>query len=327
MKVIVPFSGGKDSQACLLYAIEKYGLKNVTAAFCDTSWENEITYRHIEYVLKRLKVENVVLTSEKYGGMIDLAIKKKRFPSTKSRFCTTELKVIPMINYILSLKDHLLIVQGIRSDESKTRSAMANNCRFFKYYFEPYETNSAIVAKLSGKMALSLVLKTKLDKAALRLSQGKEDKKYHTYRKKDVLAWCEMYSDEVVRPFFNATAEEVIDFSLYRGLDINPLYYNGFSRIGCFPCIMCTQKEIDLIVKNHPETVFKVKEAEALTGHTFFPPGKIPKRYNSKQTSKGKGYATFDDVIKYRNDKNATGDLFDNEADSKACFSVYSICE
>lgn len=327
MKILVPFSGGKDSQATLIYACEKYGVDKVTALFCDTKWEHEITYEHIDYVIKELKVPFINLLSKKYNGMVDLAVKKKRFPATKSKFCTTELKVIPMIDYVLDQKEHLLILQGIRADESESRSKMDTQCRFFKYYFEPYQTNTMIVESLSKKQNLSLVLQKKLDKAMARLALGKEDKKYHTYRKKEVFEWCKDYADDIFRPFFNATADEVLSYSLNRDINVNPLYFKGFSRVGCFPCIMCTQNEIDLIIKNHPETIDKIQNAETLANSTFFPPDKVPPRYRSMITEKGKKYPTLNDIVRYRNDKNATGDLFEFDEEMNGCKSVYSICE
>jgi 3'-phosphoadenosine 5'-phosphosulfate sulfotransferase (PAPS reductase)/FAD synthetase len=327
MKILVPFSGGKDSQATLIYACEKYGVEKVTALFCDTKWEHEITYKHIDYVIEKLGVTYINLISKKYNGMVDLAIKKKRFPATKSKFCTTELKVIPMIDYVLDQKEHLLILQGIRADESESRSKMDVQCRFFKYYFEPYQTNTMIVENLSKKPKLSLVLRKKLDKAIARLAIGKDDKKFHTYRKKEVFEWCKIYADDIYRPFFNATADEVLSYSLNREINVNPLYFKGFSRVGCFPCIMCTQKEIDLIIKTHPDTITKIQDAENLANSTFFPPDKVPKRYKSMITEKGKKYPTLNDVVRYRNDKNATGDLFEFDEEMNGCKSVYSICE
>lgn len=327
MKILVPFSGGKDSQATLIYACEKYGVEKVTALFCDTKWEHEITYKHIDYVIEKLGVTYINLVSKKYNGMVDLAIKKKRFPATKSKFCTTELKVIPMIDYVLDQKEHLLILQGIRADESESRSKMDTQCRFFKYYFEPYQTNTMIVESLSKKTKLSLVLQRKLDKALARLAIGKEDKKFHTYRKKEVFEWCKIYADDIYRPFFNATAEEVLSYSLNREINVNPLYFKGFSRVGCFPCIMCTQNEIDLIIKNYPETIDKIQDAEIIAKSTFFPPDKVPPRYKSMITAKGKKYPTLNDVVRYRNDKNATGDLFEFDEEMNGCKSVYSICE
>lgn len=47
MKIIVSFSGGKDSQACLIQAANKYGADKIEAVFCDTGWEHPDTYQHI----------------------------------------------------------------------------------------------------------------------------------------------------------------------------------------------------------------------------------------------------------------------------------------
>ncbi len=54
MKVVVLWSGGKDSQACLIHSVKKYGQKNVLAVFCDTGWEHEITVSHVEDVCRHM---------------------------------------------------------------------------------------------------------------------------------------------------------------------------------------------------------------------------------------------------------------------------------
>lgn len=38
MRILVSFSGGKDSQAALIHTVEKYGSDKVEAVFCDTGW-------------------------------------------------------------------------------------------------------------------------------------------------------------------------------------------------------------------------------------------------------------------------------------------------
>lgn len=43
MKIIVTFSGGKDSLAALLW-VRNNMTTNFIAVFCDTGWESEITY-------------------------------------------------------------------------------------------------------------------------------------------------------------------------------------------------------------------------------------------------------------------------------------------
>lgn len=51
MIVLAPTSGGKDSQAALLWAIDKFGLKS-DSLFCDVKWEADETYEHIDYIFK-----------------------------------------------------------------------------------------------------------------------------------------------------------------------------------------------------------------------------------------------------------------------------------
>lgn len=100
MRVILTCSGGKDSVAALLW-MRNNGYKKFDVVFCDTGWESPITYDYLEYLQKELDFKLIVLKSKKYDGLIDLAEKKSRFPSSQRRFCTSELKSIPMIDYIL----------------------------------------------------------------------------------------------------------------------------------------------------------------------------------------------------------------------------------
>ena len=60
---------------------------------------------------------------------------------------------------------------------------------------------------------------------------------------------------------FNSTAEEVIYYALDRNIKINPLYFYGCSRVGCFPCINANHGEMQVIVNNFPDTIKKIKEA------------------------------------------------------------------
>ena len=56
MKILVSFSGGKDSQACLIKAVNDYGKDKVTAVFSDTGWEHSVTYGHM-YSSSRMTVD------------------------------------------------------------------------------------------------------------------------------------------------------------------------------------------------------------------------------------------------------------------------------
>lgn len=328
MKIVVQFSSGKDSQAALLWAKNKFGIKNIIAEMSDTVWENEVSYKHAKEVCEDLGIPLIFLKSKKYNGMVDLAVQKKRFPSTKARFCTEELKVKPFIDWVLEQKDNLLIIQGIRNDESDARAEMKKDCRFFKYYFEPYQTNTMIVEKFNTIKNPSLVQRKKYEKAKQRLELGKEDEKFHTYRKKEVLEWCKKYDDSILRPVIEWNETQVIDYILENGQKPNPLYYQGSKRVGCFPCIMVNKQELKSMIEFSPEWIDEVREAEKLANSTFFPPNYIPKRFCSKRDKNGKKFPTVDDVVNYV--KEFSGDIFEENEEyqeSRKCVSFYKICE
>lgn len=292
MKILVAYSGGKDSQACLIWSIKKYGLQNIEAVFCDTGWEHPTTYDHINETCKDLNVKLVIVKSKKYNGMLDLAEKKKRFPSSQARFCTSELKSIPFIDYVLEQTDHLIIIQGIRKQESFSRSKMLKQCRFFKYYFEPYN------------------------------DKGKK----HTYRKKDIITWLKKYSDDILRPVIDWTGIEVMNYIIENGMKPNSLYYEGFKRVGCFPCIMSGHKEVYEIIKRYPEQFENILKEEKRIGSSFFKIDFVPDYAKSGICPRtGKKYAKGEDVKKYLENKNRTMDLFKDE--SISCSSYYHLCE
>lgn len=239
VKIIVSFSGGKDSQACLIWATNKYGNDNIEAVFCDTGWEHPITYKHIHDVCELMGIKLTILKSK--FDFVSLAEHKKRFPSVKARFCTEELKIKPMIDHILSLNESCIIIQGIRAKESKSRSMMQEECMYFKGYFIPREN-------------------------------GKKD----TYRKKEIIEWCKRYDASIMRPIFKWTAQQVIDYILENEYSPNPLYSMGLTRVGCYPCIMCRHYEVIQLLKDKP-MLDRLIEAENKVGSSFFSPGYIPK--------------------------------------------------
>lgn len=133
MKAIVMWSGGKDSQACLIHSAKKYGSNNIKAIFCDTGWEHEITLNHVKDVCKRMDIELVVLKPERQFE--ELCIHKHIFPNAMRRFCTAELKIKPFIDWLLLQDDSFIIIQGIRASESAKRATYETQCDYFKEYY------------------------------------------------------------------------------------------------------------------------------------------------------------------------------------------------
>lgn len=291
MKVIVTFSGGKDSLAALLWTREHI-TRNFTTVFCDTGWEHPLTYDYIRRTADKLHLDLVTLRSKKYAGMVDLARQKKRWPSSYARFCTEELKTKPMIDYVLDeVKDSVLIVQGIRAAESPARAKMQAQCTYFKYYFEPYGYDKA----------------------------GRPKK--HSYRGREVRAFRAQYADDLLRPVFDWSAQQVIDSIFAAGLEPNPLYKMGYKRVGCWPCVMASQRDILNIARQAPDRIAEIAAIERELGSSFFS-SKIPVH----AIQSGKTYPLIDDVVRYVQWQNATGSLFDDDT-ATSCMSYYGLCE
>lgn len=123
MRNVICFSGGKDSTALILWAREN--LEEFEAVFCDTGWEHPLTYLYVNEINSTLLDGRLrVLRSSLYDGMRELVQLRKRIPSMKARFCTDELKVQPMIDWLKTVNDEVIVYQGIRADESQARAKM-----------------------------------------------------------------------------------------------------------------------------------------------------------------------------------------------------------
>ena len=122
---ILSFSGGKDSTATLIYLIKERKLK-LHVVFCDTFNESPETYRYVDYIsglLEEWGHPPIIKLAGEYS-FYSLAAKKQRFPSTKARFCTGMLKIVPKMRWIQDqeFKTDPIVVLGIRKDESHARS-------------------------------------------------------------------------------------------------------------------------------------------------------------------------------------------------------------
>lgn len=154
---VISMSGGKDSTAMALLARER-GVPNIKYVFADTGHEHATTYEYIKYLEGILgpivtvrgdftaRIEHkreVVNTKWRNDGVseekiaralavlvptgnpfLDLCLWKGRFPSTRRRFCSEELKHHPIDEYmdvLLSEFDSVISWQGVRRDESAQR--------------------------------------------------------------------------------------------------------------------------------------------------------------------------------------------------------------
>lgn len=326
---IISVSGGKDSTALLLLAIERE-TPNMVAVFADTGHEHQQTYDYVQYLndhvfpirtirasfaeqiaRKRVYVEQkwpLLMAAEMIGDdrrftddaiadkvrralavltpsgnpFLDLCLWKGRFPSTRARFCSEELKRNPIINQVqnplLDAGDDVISWQGVRADESLARRDLPENeCK---------------VVNANG---------------------------------------AELWN---FRPIIKWNVEEVFAMHRKHNVKPNPLYSQGMSRVGCMPCIHARKDELLLLGQRFPQEVARVVEWERLVSasskrdmSTFFSADKTP---GAHQTDFSLEMPGIERVIEWaqtgRGGKNL--DLFRTlEEDGPLCTSVYGLCE
>ncbi len=117
---IVMFSGGKDS-SCLVHKMLNEG-ERIKVVFCNTGWELPETLKYIDEFNKLyLDGELTTLKNEKYDGMKDLIYKKNYMPTVHQRFCTEELKINPLKEYVKKFRYPFELFNGVRAEESLSR--------------------------------------------------------------------------------------------------------------------------------------------------------------------------------------------------------------
>lgn len=127
IKVLVPVSGGKDSQACLRLALESFEKNEIMGLFCDTHFEHPFTYKHIEWMREFYGVAIETISS---GNVPDKVLRHKRFPGGGARFCTEELKIVPSKNFYRELakkQGGFEVWLGMRANESNERKKRYEN--------------------------------------------------------------------------------------------------------------------------------------------------------------------------------------------------------
>lgn len=123
IKILVPVSGGKDSQAALKLALQTYRPDEVRGLFCDTKFEHPLTYAHIEKL--RTLYGEVQIDTVCGGSVMEKSIKYGRFPGGGARHCTDELKIRETRIYCKALAEQqggFEVWYGMRTKESAERA-------------------------------------------------------------------------------------------------------------------------------------------------------------------------------------------------------------
>jgi 3'-phosphoadenosine 5'-phosphosulfate sulfotransferase (PAPS reductase)/FAD synthetase len=209
VKVLVPVSGGKDSQACLQLAVEHHNPLEVRGLFCDTQFEHPLTYEHID-TMRRLYGVRIDVVSD--GSVLEQAQKHGRFPGGGARFCTEELKIWPTKRYCKALAE----AQGSRVANKKRRVTGSQAGGFEVWYGMRSDESHERAERYAGKVDADL------------------------YEPHEVMSKYPKYLGKLGVRF----RLPIVDWSRLDVLELldgaeSPLYRPPYSmdRVGCFPCL------------------------------------------------------------------------------------------
>lgn len=135
----------------------------------------------------------------------------------------------------------------------------------------------------------------------------------------------ERFFDDVFRCWVNAplvswSKEDCFRACKEAGEEVNPLYREGFARVGCAPCVNSTKDDIRQWAARHPEMIDKIREWEQRVGKTFFTTG-LP----------GGAFGSIDQMVDWsrttRGGKQFSLPIIEAEADAGLCESKWGLCE
>jgi len=239
MKILVPTSGGKDSAACLVMAINKYGKENVVSVFNDTGWEHPLTYEYLDYLEGRLGISiHRTIGGDRRNGdkaqtLPELIIAQGRFPFGRGRFCTTHLKQYALRDYY---KNHIY-----------------NEDVQYEFWFGMRQEESV----QRGKKYAGMVPEDLFDMDDLFPSR---------YNKK-------LRATIKVRlPIIDWSKEAVFKYLKDSDVEYNKLYDEGTNdRVGCYPCMLAGKKAQEKMLNTEfgKQRLIQIKELEEITGTKY----------------------------------------------------------
>lgn len=154
VKILVPISGGKDSQACLKIALQSYPASDVRGLFCDTQFEHPATYAHVNRL--RTLYGSIQIDTVCGGSVLEKSVKYGRFPGGGARHCTDELKIRETRIYCKSLAEQqggFEVWYGMRSKESSERNKRYAG-KVCEELYLPHEVMPSKYPQYLGKMGV-----------------------------------------------------------------------------------------------------------------------------------------------------------------------------
>ena len=319
MIAVVSVSGGKDSTATLLTALERLPKESVRPAFADTGNEHPITYEYVRNLGQWLKLDIKWVRAdftEKWWQRRDYVRdvwpipnpKKQTFPEGVPADVVARVLAVfekgPTGNAYLDL----CIIKG------RFPSRKAQFC------------TDELKKQPLNKYINDLVAEHGLDQ--VESWQGVRADESDSRAK---LPECEGFEQsgeifKIYRPILKWNVEQVFAKHREHGVEPNPLYKMGMDRVGCMPCINVSKGELLEISKRFPEHIDRIEEWERVVSDaskrglsTFIP--------SPKNRGDGQVHNIRDRVLWSRTARGGVNlDLWADGAPEQ-CSSRYGLCE
>lgn len=245
---LVSMSGGKDSTATAIVALETMPRDCLYFAFADTGNEHPLTYQYIDYLESALGIRIARLrrdfTAEWQHRLEWLQsdaprIGNARNPPRGEAEIARVLKVFergPTGNPYLDL----CIIKG------RFPSRRAQFCTQFMKT-EPLTDHALTLRDTHAALWSWQGVRRNESAARSRLSEFEA-------------LGAGMF---INRPIARWNASDTFDAMRAYGIDPNPLYKLGMNRVGCMPCINASKAEIAEIAARFPEHIDRIEEWEA----------------------------------------------------------------
>lgn len=315
---VASVSGGKDSTATLLLALEKIGRERLRAIFCDTGNEHAAVYEYLSYLEQALDIRIDRLKAD----FTDQIAAKRRFISRDQRVGRD--KRGRKIRWSNKAKRRALEVLH------PTGNPFLDLC-IWKGRF-PSRKAQFCTEELKRNMAVSYQLDL--------VDAGHQVVSWQGVRRDESLNRRHAKKSERIgpamrafRPIVEWTALQVFDYCAQRGIQPNPLYLQGMGRVGCMPCINVGKDELRQIHARFPEALDEKARWEAIVSKaskrgfsTFFNKELHAANYADRRVHHSN---RVEAVIEWAHTTRG-GRQFDLLADlvePTACSSAYGLCE
>lgn len=355
---VVSVSGGKDSAATLLLAIERFGAHRVRGIFCDTGNEHEAVDDYLDYLER---TTGMAITRLKADFSREIAHKRMfiaRDKRTRRAYATEPVFESDGITPVPKRDGRGQIVLDKKGEPMQKTRKVGGGERV--RWTNKAKRRALAVLHPTGNPFLDLCLwkgcfpsrKAQFCTEELKRNMAVEHQLKLIEGGHTVVSWQGVRRDEsqnrrnakkfeavggglyIFRPLVEWSAMDVFSYCSTKGVEPNPLYKQGMGRVGCMPCINANKAELKQIGMRFPNHIARISEWEALVlaaskrgGASFIPAenGGKPVQNSLRHAKENDIYAIIEWAQTSRGGKQFS--LLTALDDSTACASSYGLCD